>query len=489
MDLSNSINLSIKERMRRISAKTTISLFIVLGLMASISLFISINMQTGLHIRNNLESIKTAQTKVLEITLTSMDIIVDKGDGEIMPERTEELGKNFEYLKNTTLKEISHLYHDRKELEEMKSKLDFLEKRSGPDMKSAVESHAGDEIFAQLDDDIDGTGSDISDNLAKIEQSLQTELVSSLDASKIGSIALIVGNILLFVVFSLGARYLMGYIQKIIVDPMEKIALDTIGTISQSAHKLNLTTSHLDSLMNDAARGTNEGEQKTSIITGSVEDVAAAVEELAASIGEIRRQATISTEVSSLAVKEAVSMSETIQSLNTATAGIGQITELINKIAESTNLLALNATIEAARAGEAGKGFAVVATEVKNLAVKTAEATDDISRKVREMQDMSGKAVAAIGNIQETVSEINNANSNVMGSVEQQSVATEEITRTLNEATIGLKGTSEMISAINRTIQETKLDSNTVLVAAQNLLAEADTANKKTRQLIDGSAA
>ncbi len=482
--------LSIHAKLKKLNTYAIIALLIILGTMSVVSVQISLSMHHSTKLRDQLETIRTAETSVLQIGLAAMDIIVDKADGTVMPERINELTDGLGKLEQalTLISETYKANNQAEKYDEMVSTIATIKQRSLIDLKSAVETRAADDVFAKLDDDIDGLGIKLLEELDGVGVILESDLSNALYISKISSLALIIGNILVFFAISFGTYKAIGFVKDKIIEPMESIATNNTTVMSQSVAELSKSTSHLNHLMTEAAHRTEEGAKKASVITASVEGVAAAVEELTSSIGEIRRQASISTEVSGLAVQEAMTMSTTIGKLNSAAQGIGDITELINKIAESTNLLALNATIEAARAGEAGKGFAVVATEVKNLAVKTAEATGDISSKVQEMQDMATKAVAAIGNIQDTISDINNANSNVMASVEQQSVATEEINKTINEATEGLKGTSDMIASIDKTIQATKDETDSLVSSNKTLSKETEAATKRTRILIHGAA-
>jgi methyl-accepting chemotaxis protein len=110
----------------------------------------------------------------------------------------------------------------------------------------------------------------------------------------------------------------------------------------------------------------------------------------------------------------------------------------------------LNAAIEAARAGEAGKGFAVVANEVKELAKATANAAEDISRKIEAIQRDTQGAVEAIGQIGDIIDSINDIQGTIASAVAQQTGTTNEIVRNVAEAA---KGSSEIALNITAVAQ------------------------------------
>jgi len=205
--------------------------------------------------------------------------------------------------------------------------------------------------------------------------------------------------------------------------------------------------------------------------SSNVAAAAAAAEQLLASISEIGGQLERATELVQLAVREADSTNDEISSLAQAAQEIGEIVDLIRKIAAQTNLLALNATIEAARAGEAGRGFAVVAAEVKSLAVQTAKATEQIAAQISAVQASTGTAVEAIRRNTGRMQEINRHTTAIASSVNQQNTATEEISRNVANAAAGTKVVADILNKVADALLETRRSADTVLGASQNVEA------------------
>jgi methyl-accepting chemotaxis protein len=213
----------------------------------------------------------------------------------------------------------------------------------------------------------------------------------------------------------------------------------TIQHIAGSATQLASAAEELSAVTEEASRGLQQQNNE-------IDQAATAVNEMTAAVEEVARNAVSTSEASGQSnqaaregrdrVVETVGAIQTmtqdvqntavlIEGLASQGRDIGKVLDVIRAIAEQTNLLALNAAIEAARAGEAGRGFAVVADEVRALAHRTAQSTQEIEKMVAGIQNGTGEAV-------QSMQQSNQRTQNTLEMARAAGVALEQITQSIS---------------------------------------------------------
>tara|TARA_Y100001933_G_scaffold265254_2_gene338325 strand:+ start:78631 stop:80373 length:1743 start_codon:yes stop_codon:yes gene_type:complete len=275
-----------------------------------------------------------------------------------------------------------------------------------------------------------------------------------------------------------------------------------IQTVHDTIEQVVDTTKQVVEASTEIARISGQMSQANDSQATQVTSIAAAVEEMSQSVAVASQQSTDAASSAQTSgetatqggtvvqqtiagmnsIHEAVTVSgKSVEALGHRSEQIGQVIQVINDIADQTNLLALNAAIEAARAGEHGRGFAVVADEVRKLADRTTKATGEIASSIEAIQGETQQAVNQMQGVSNEVSQGVEHATSAGSSLEQIVSSTQHVAQMIQSIAASseeqARATEQVacsLDTIRNLSSQTSQDSNLASDTAQTLINKAN---------------
>ena len=256
---------------------------------------------------------------------------------------------------------------------------------------------------------------------------------------------------------------------------------DTSANLRQSAFEVASQSKTTQTNSEEQCDRTIQVATALTQMSHTVNDIASSAQAAAADAQECSSTSTNGLDTTARAVaninqlaRQVSEVTTVIESLDSHTADIIGILDTIRGISEQTNLLALNAAIEAARAGDHGRGFSVVADEVRSLASRAAQSTDEIQSKIDKFKHDSDQALVKMRDSREQTEEVVSAAQNLESLLTSIASGIQHINDVNMQVATATEEQTQVIEDINQNIQQISTNSDDNLHAARQMVAVSD---------------
>ena len=256
---------------------------------------------------------------------------------------------------------------------------------------------------------------------------------------------------------------------------------DTSANLRQSAFEVASQSKTTQTNSEEQCDRTIQVATALTQMSHTVNDIASSAQAAAADAQECSSTSTNGLDTTARAVaninqlaRQVSEVTAVIESLDSHTADIIGILDTIRGISEQTNLLALNAAIEAARAGDHGRGFSVVADEVRSLASRAAQSTDEIQSKIDKFKHDSDQALVKMRDSREQTEEVVSAAQNLESLLTSIASGIQHINDVNMQVATATEEQTQVIEDINQNIQQISTNSDDNLHAARQMVAVSD---------------